>query len=152
MALLILSASVFTDKMDKQNLKMWTIYASLFISIPLFLHLLAIGFGNGDEGIDYLFWNTQQNPTVDDLNQTSSIFSYNVNRSITDKSSRYALPPSEFYDIVAKMIPDDQMNLTETRKFLEKYNCNDRLSFPISFDPLLTPIGSLLGSSNSICV
>lgn len=137
--------------MEKEELKTWTFFASLLISIPLLLLLLVVGLGVGDEGANYLFWNKQHHPIIDDLNETSSIFSYSVNRSVSDKSLRYALPPSEFYDIVARMIAD-QMNLTETRKFLEKYNCNDRLSFPISFDPLLTPIGRLLGTSYSICL
>jgi len=137
--------------MDQGDLKLWTYFVGFFTFISLFFFLFVIGIGIGDEGIHYLFWN-KQNPIIDDsYNQNSSGFSYALNRSIRDESDRYAVPPSEFYDIVAKMIRRHQMNSTETQTFLRKYNCDDELSFPISFHPLLTPIKSLVGSFDSIC-
>ena len=139
-------------KIDQDDLKHWTYILGLPTFLSVLFFLIIIGIGIGDEGIHYLFWNKQQHPIIDDIyNQNSSVFSYTVNRTISDESNRYAVPPSEFYDIVAKMIHHYQMNLTETQKYLQKYNCDDRLSFPISFDPLLTSIKSLLGSFNSIC-
>ena len=128
--------------MDDVDIDLWTRLVTFFTSTSLLCLLLVVGLGIGDEGVHYLFWNNQHHPIIDDLNQTSSIFYYNVNRSVSDTSLRFALPPSEFYDITAKLILD-QMNLTEIQTFLDKYNCNDRLTFPIS---------RLLGSYNSICV
>ncbi len=138
-------------KMDQSYFKFWTILMGFLTSSSLIFLLFAIGIGFGDEGINYLFWN-QHHPIIDDLNNQNSspAFSYTVNRSISDESNRYAIPPSEFYDIVANMILN-QMNLTETQKFLKKYDCYDQLSFPISTDPLLSPFGCLKGNFNTTC-
>jgi len=138
----VLLVAIGITKTDQKELKWWTNWMGILTSISLFFFLFIIGIGIGDEGIHYLFWNKQQ-PIIDNLNnnQNSSVFSYTVNRTVSDESNRYAIPPSEFYDIAVNTIIK-QMDLTEIQKFLKNYNCDDRL----------TPINCVPGCYfNSIC-
>lgn len=113
-----------------------TIVEGVLMSILLLLCIISSCISVGDEGIHYLAWTNHPSViNIDNSNQTL-LFDYKVSRTL-DGSSKFALPPTEFYDAVAKL--SQEMNLTETQQFLQRFNCEDRLSFPTSLLPSLAP-------------
>jgi len=135
---------------NKTHTSSWSNVLGVWTTIVLLACLISSLIDVGDE--HYLILNpSSSRPTsVTDDPELSSVtsFSYNVARS-SDKSTRYYLPRSEFYDISATMIPNNMMNLTETKKFLRKFNCDDQLSFPTLLDSLLTQFKSLLNCKST---
>ena len=130
-----LNEEMFRDSEETQRI--WTIVVGIVTSVLFIFCLISSCIRVGDEGIHYLAWKNHPSST----NQTS-LFDYNVGRTINndydnDEISKFALPPTDFYDVVAKLC--QQMNLTETQQFLQRFNCEGRLSFPTSLFPSLTP-------------
>ncbi len=133
----------FTIKMlqDPEELHALSIFVGILMSILLLFCIIYSCLSVGDERINYLAWKKHPSSNnIHDSNQTA-LFDYNVGRTMNTDSSKFALPPTEFYDVIAKL--HQQINITETQQFLQRFNCEDRLSFPTSSFPSLKPIFSI---------
>ena len=95
----------------------------IFTLIIVLLCLLFAGFGFGDEGIRSLTWNRKNN---DDAND-ALIFTFELKpASPSSAMTSHWNDSLDFYDDSAKMMKR-QLNLEETKQFLERYRCEIRL-------------------------
>jgi len=98
-------------------------YFGISTLIILVLCLLSAGFGIGDEGNGSLIWTRKDNGDAND----ALIFTFELkSASPSSAMTSHWNDSLDFYDVSATMMKR-QLNLEETKEFLERYRCEIRL-------------------------